>query len=306
MQKIQENVPLSPLTTFGIGGSARYFTSVRSEDELRDALLWAKGKTLPYVILAGGSNVLVPDQGLEALVIHIESSKSNIQGTMVEAEAGSPLLDLIQKTALLGLGGWAKLSGIPGTLGGAIRGNAGAFGSEIKDFVTSVEAFNAHTFEIREFPNLKCEFAYRASFFKKNPEWIIMSARLTLQKGDAKEFLKEGDATIAERERRHIQNVRAAGSYFMNPIVPQEVRELFEKEKGVKSREGRVPAGWLIEKAGMKGVCEGGAEASEQHPNYLVNKDGATAEDVKKLATKIKDAVNVQFGVTLREEAVIL
>ena len=100
------------------------------------------------------------------------------------------------------------------------------------------------------------------------------------------------DETIAEREKRHLQNVQAAGSYFMNPKAPQHLQDLFESEKGARSREGRVPAGWLIEKAGMKGASVGGAQASLQHPNYIVNIGNATAEDVRKLATEIKIAVH--------------
>ena len=112
--------------------------------------------------------------------------------------------------------------------------------------------------------------------------------------------------TIAEREKRHLQNVRAAGSYFMNPKAPPEIVAMFEKEKGVKSREGRVPAGWLIEKAGMKGAIVGGAIASHQHPNYIVNAENATAQDVQELAERIKTTVMGQFGVELQEEAAIM
>ena len=118
--------------------------------------------------------------------------------------------------------------------------------------------------------------------------------------------MKKADDTILEREKRHLQNVRAAGSFFMNPVAPKEIQELFEKEKNTKSREGRVPAGWLIEKAGMKGAVLGGAEASLQHPNYLVNRDKATAKEVLALAEKIKIAVREKFGIDLKEEAAIV
>ncbi len=113
------------------------------------------------------------------------------------------------------------------------------------------------------------------------------------------------EETIRERERRHIQNVRAAGSYFMNPVAPAHIRELFETEKNTTSREGRVPAGWLIEKAGMKGARVGGAVASEQHVNYLKNDGNATAKDVKELARRIKEAVRERFDISLQEEAVV-
>ena len=306
MIEIQENVPLAEDTTFKIGGPARYLTDAKTEDELLEALQWARARNLPFVIQAGGSNILIPDDGLEALVIRLRSAKSHAEGMDVVADAGCNLLDIIQKASILGLGGWEKLAGIPGTVGGAVRGNAGAFGTEIKDVVKLVHTLNSNTYEKREFTPEECAFAYRMSFFKMHPEWIITRVVLELNKTDPKESVKLCEETIAERENRHLQNVKAAGSYFMNPVAPQHIQDIFEKEKGMKPRGGRVPAGWLIEKASMKGAEVGGAIASVQHPNYIVNTGSATAADVRALAAKIKQAVKIHFNVDLEEEAVVL
>src|SRR6185503_13103079 len=138
MLTIQENVPLSPLTTFKIGGPARYFTDIKDTEDLKAAILWARGKGIPTVVLAGGSNVLVADDGIDALVLHIVSREHSFSGTTLAADAGCDLLDLIKKASMLGLGGWESLAGIPGSIGGAARGNAGAFGTEIKDVLISV------------------------------------------------------------------------------------------------------------------------------------------------------------------------
>lgn len=305
MLKIQENIPLAPLTTFHIGGAARFFCAVVSLGDVRDALTWAKKERVPYVVLSGCSNVLIPDEGIEALVIHIASKKWSVRGLILEAEAGCTLLDLVRATAVLKLGGWEKLAGIPGSIGGAVRGNAGAFGPEIKDFVCKVVALNAHTLETREFTQAECEFAYRTSFFKKRPEWIVCLVQVRLAQAEPTSALLSIEATIKERQKRHIQDVQAAGSYFVNPVVNEDIRRLFEKERNTISKEGRVPAGWLIEKAGMKGASFGHAVASEQHPNYLKNGGGATAKDVKALARRIKEAVKEKFGVELKEEAVV-
>jgi UDP-N-acetylmuramate dehydrogenase len=304
--QIRDNVPLAPLTTFQIGGSAKYFVEIQTEDEIRQAIHWASEEKKRFVVLSGGSNVLIPDEGLDALVVHVVCKEFSFAGTELAAEAGCNLLQIIQEASKKGLGGWEKLAGIPGNLGGAVRGNAGAFGTEIKDVITKVRALDCETGEIREFENDMCDFSYRHSYFKDFPEWIITRAFIRLSptsRDDSRNLIEE---TINEREKRHLQNVRAAGSFFMNPVAPLEVQHLFEKEKGMKARGGRVPAGWLIEKAGLKGAKIGGAIASEQHPNYIVNTGNATAANVLALAAKIKEEVKKQFETDLQEEAAIL
>ncbi|OHB19913.1 MAG: UDP-N-acetylenolpyruvoylglucosamine reductase [Parcubacteria group bacterium RIFCSPHIGHO2_01_FULL_56_18] len=303
---VGENVPLAPLTTFEIGGSAKYMVKARKDDDIHEAIQWAKDKGVRLVVLAGGSNVLVPDGGLDALVVRLVGNLYSVSDGTVDAWAGTNLLELIRALGAQGYGGWEKLAGIPGTIGGAIRGNAGAFGPEIKDFVTSVRALNAKTSDVRDFTNAECDFSYRHSFFKDHPEWIILRVQVRLAQADSAVLKSLAEETIAERERRHLQNVRAAGSFFMNPKAPRDIIAMFEKEKQTKSREGRVPAGWLIEKAGMKGASVGGAIASLQHPNYIVNQGGATSHDVCNLAQLIKLEVENQFGVELHEEAMIL
>lgn len=306
MLQIQENIPLAPLTTFQIGGSARYFAEARTDSDIRQALAWARERGVRFVILAGGSNVLVNDAGFDGLVIRVQTMDYAFDETVLHAGAGCDLLTIIRFAAERRLGGWEKLAGIPGTIGGALRGNAGAFGSEIKDFVTTIEALDTMTLESRTFLNAEMRFSYRQSFFKSHPEWIVLRAAFVLRQTDAGEGARLIDDTIAERKKRHLQDVKAAGSFFMNPVAPRNIIETFEKEKNTKAREGRVPAGWLIEKAGMKGASVGGAKASEQHPNYIINAGGATAADVLELARRITEAVKKQFGVELHEEAVRL
>ena len=303
---VRENVPLAPLTTFEIGGPAKYLVKARKDDDIRDAVQWAKEKNVRLVVLAGGSNVLVPDGGLDALVVRIVGNLYSFSGGVADSWAGTNLLELIRALGAQGYGGWEKLSGIPGTIGGAVRGNAGAFGPEIKDFVTGVRALNIQNGEVRDFTNAECDFSYRHRCFKDNREWIILRVQVRLAQIEPAESARLAEETITERERRHLQNVKAAGSFFMNPKAPPGIVAMFEKEKQVKSREGRVPAGWLIEKAGMKGATVGGAIASLQHPNYIVNQGGATSHDVRNLAQIIRLEVSAQFGVELTEEAMIL
>lgn len=306
MLQVQENIPLAPLTTFRIGGPARYFFEAGTDNDIHRAVAWAQERKMPFILIAGGSNVLVGDEGFGGLVIRIHTQDYSFDKGALHVGAGCDLLTIIRLAAQRRLGGWEKLAGIPGSVGGAIRGNAGAFGSEIKDFITTIEAFNVRTHETKTFLPPEAAFAYRNSYFKAHPEWIILRASFVLNVTGVGEGESLITNTIAERERRHLQDVKAAGSYFMNPKAPQKVIEQFEEEKKVAAREGRVPAGWLIEKAGMKGQAVGGAQASEQHPNYIINTGTATAADVLALADKIKGEVKRQFDVTLVEEAVLL
>ncbi len=295
---------MNALTTFRIGGNARHFVEVHDASELREALAWAKERDMRFAILGGGSNVLVSDAGFDGLIIHIVSQGSSWEGDLLTVQAGEILLNVIRSAAEHGFGGCEKLAGIPGTVGGAVRGNAGAFGQEMKDILVMATAFDTTDGSLRTFSHAECSFGYRRSFFKLNPHWIILEAQIRLvqkEPDDAKALIAQ---TIAEREKRHLQDVRAAGSYFMNPVAPAHVVAQFEAEKGVQSRENRVPAGWLIEKSGFKGAMLGGAQSSPQHPNYLINASGeATAADVRELADTIKEAVREQFGIELTEEA---
>jgi UDP-N-acetylmuramate dehydrogenase len=303
MLQILNDVPLSPHTTFHIGGVARYLTAVHNEDEIREALLWAREQQVPYLVLGGGSNVLISDDGFDGLVLHMQPGDISFANPEVVVDAGCTFLNVIRTASDQGLGGWERLAGIPGSIGGAVRGNAGAFGVEIKDVLTKVCALHAETLEIREFENAECAFGYRTSFFKHHPEWIITRAYVGLHRVDSEKSLVLIDEIIAERERRHLQDVRAAGSFFTNPEVGEELRTRFETEKATSSHGGRIPSGWLIEKAGLRGTLKiGGAEVSAQHANYIVNDGTATAADVRAVAEQVKAKVKEQFGVELEEE----
>lgn len=305
MIDIQSQIPLAPYTTFKIGGLARYWVDVHTEAELLEALDWARDHGEAYVVIAGGSNVLISDEGFSGLVIHMCASEIKYGDTFIETGAGTSLLAIIQESANHGLGGWEKMAGIPGTIGGAVRGNAGAFGSEMKDVLVWARAVHAETREVRIFENDACAFAYRTSFFKQNSGWIITAVRVRLSNVSPAKSLSIIEDTLTQREKRHLQNVRAAGSYFTNPVAPIDIQERFELEKGQKSREGRVPAGWLIDIAGLKGRMVGGAQISAQHGDYIINASGsASAADVHALAEEAKRVVREQFGIELHEEAV--
>jgi UDP-N-acetylmuramate dehydrogenase len=303
MINIQENVPLAPLTTFKVGGPARYFVEVADEAELAKALWHAREHKLPVFILGGGSNVLFSDAGFNGLVIKVENRNIEQVENRLLADAGAQLMDVVGFACAHGLAGIENLAGIPGSLGGAVRGNAGAFGVEIGGVVTDVTALDCRTSEVKKFSKEECAFAYRDSFFKKNANWLILSAELELKPGNPDALTAAAANIVAQREAKHPQDVRCAGSFFTNPVVAdRELREEFERDSGMKCKDDKLPAGWLVDHVGLRGKRVGDAMVSEIHPNYILNAARARAEDIVILASLIKQKVRTELGVQLREE----
>jgi UDP-N-acetylmuramate dehydrogenase len=303
MLKIQENVPLAPFTTFHIGGEARFFAETNGTSELAEALEYAEKKALSVCVLGGGSNVIFSDKGFAGLVIRLRDSGMQISGEKIICGAGVSLFDLVRVACDAGLSGIENLAGIPGSLGGAIRGNAGAFGMSIGDKVSSVKVFTQNTGMMKEYKKDECEFGYRTSVFKKNQGLIIISAEIKLERGDKDELKKIANEIIAKREAKHPQSAKCAGSFFINPIVKNEkLREEFMKDTGLVPKGDTLPAGWMIDYVGLRGKKVGGAMVSGKHPNYLINTGNATAEDVMILASLIKTRVRNELGVRLQEE----
>lgn len=303
MLSIRRDVPLAPFSTFQIGGPADFFAGVTTVPELIEALDYALENNLKTFVFSGGSNLLIADHGFRGLVIRIANAAMRFTDHDIYADAGTNLLDLIQTANARGLAGMERLAGIPGSLGGAIRGNAGAFGAELKDVILSVKAYDRERKTLREFSKRDCHFSYRDSYFKSHPELVILSAKLRLIEGDPVSLAGIADQTIRQREAKHPQSAKCAGSFFMNPVVSDAaLREEFAKDTGKVPKDDKLPAGWLIDHAGLRGKRLGGAEVSPLHPNYLVNTGAATAEQVIMLASLVKQRVRTELGVQLKEE----
>ena len=303
MMTVKENVPLAPFTSFCIGGPARYLAEVGSADELRDVLLLAHKKGLDYYLLGGGTNLLVSDRGFDGLVIRVKFDAIRQTSHGIEAEAGADLTGLVHQAASWGLLGMESLAGIPGMLGGAVRGNAGAYGGCIAEVCTAVRALNAETLEYVSLTCEECCFGYRESRFKREPGLIVVSAALELLPGSPEEIRQRVEATLARRAARNLQCEKSVGSFFMNPVVSDPALiERFETDQRVRSRDGRIPAGWLIDQAGLRKQRIGAAMVSALHANYLINTGGASAQEVLALARTIKERVRAVTGVQLREE----
>ena len=277
-----ENESMSRHTTFKIGGDADMFVSVESVDELVALIRLAKAKNVKYTVIGNGSNLLVGDKGIRGLVIEIGQGLAGyeVRGNVIYAEAGILLKKLASVAAAESLSGLEEVSGVPGTLGGGIFMNAGAYGGELKDTVKKVTYIDCdgelHTIDASE-----CDFGYRKSIFSSGDKYIV-SAELELKKGDKDEILSEmADYTKRRREKQPI-SYPSAGSTFKRP-------------------EGYF-AGTLIQDAGLKGYRCGGAEVSELHAGFVINCGGATAQDVIDVIEHTKETVLEKFGVELEPE----
>lgn len=300
---MQENVPLAPFTTFKIGGPAKYYCEASSPAQLTEAFVFAEENKIPIYVLGGGSNVLFSDNGFPGLVVRVVDGGMKVSGQKILAGGGESLLNVVTFAKDSSLQGIEKLAGIPGSFGGAVRGNAGAFGTEIGDVILSVKALDRITGLVREYDKSECRFSYRESVFKKNPNLVILSAEMKLESGEKEDLEHIMRDTMAKREAKHPQDAKCAGSFFMNPFVTDEELLLeFKKDTGMSSKDGKLPAGWLIDHVGLRGKKIGGAMMSEKHPNYLLNTGTATALDVITLASLVKTRVRDELGIKLQEE----
>ncbi|MBI4138119.1 MAG: UDP-N-acetylmuramate dehydrogenase [Candidatus Wildermuthbacteria bacterium] len=302
LPEARENVSLAPLTTFRIGGPARYFFEARSASDIIQAVRAARAAGMPFFVLAGGSNVLVSERGFPGLVIHIQNTAYEIRDTLAKAEAGVQVATLVDETCSRGLAGFEWAGGLPGSIGGAVRGNAGAFCGEIQDIVESVEALDEQG-NIRTYARDECGFSYRSSLFKEKNR-IVLSAAFRLRAGDPALLRRAADEHIQYRKDKHPLEYPNAGSVFKNCDV---AKFSLEKQKELASVIKTdpfpvVPTAYLISQVNLKGLRVGGAQISEKHPNYMINLGGARARDVLELIESAKKTVKEKYGLELEKE----
>ena len=299
-EKIQKNVSLSRYTTFGIGGDAKYFIEIKNKKELEWAIGVSKEFNLPFLVLGKGSNILVSDEGYEGVVIKISSKDISLDGEIVVSDSGVFLPFLASFCLERELSGLEWATGIPGTVGGAIRGNAGAFGTSISDLVIAVDVMDMNGRK-RTISNNECEFGYRESIFKKNNE-IILEAKMKLKKGDYKKMKEKIDQYLNYRKEKHPQEPSAGSIFKSHSINNNERNLLVQKLPDIEKFGDLIPAAFLIEQCGLKGERLGDAMVSTLHANFIINVGKAKADDVKNLIVLIKEKVKKRFGISLEEE----
>lgn len=309
---IKLNVSLKNHTTFKIGGKAKYFFEAKTKKDLIFAIKTAQRFGLPFYILGGGSKLLISDKGFAGLVIKVKNSNvvlrrfenySKIQKYEIFIEAGLSLKQLTQIALENNLTGMEWAAGIPGTVGGAVRGNAGAFGKSIESVVKRVEVFDINKGKTVILKNKDCEFEYRDSIFKKKSNLVVLSCKIQLKEGNKKKIEKEMKEYLNYRKKNHPLNFPSVGSIFenfdpkgsKNFDMNSEIKKFYKKNK-------KIPVGYLIEKCGLVGKKIGNVKISEKHSNFIINLGNGKSKDVKKLIEIVKQRVNKIFGVVLEEE----
>lgn len=286
----EENVlvsePMKKHTTFRIGGEADVFVRVGSKEQLARVLKYLGQVEIPYYVLGNGSNLLVPDQGYRGVILEIGDKISGVtvDGEALICQAGAPMAKVARVALEHGLTGFEFAAGIPGTIGGGVVMNAGAYGGELKNVITQVTVLDKSGEELM-FDNATMEFGYRTSLIKKYP-YIVTEVRVQLENGDKDAIKEKMDDLSARRREKQPLEFPSAGSTFKRP-------------------EGYF-AGALIQEAGLKGYSVGGAQVSQKHSGFVINTGDATAEDVQKLMAHVQKTVKEKFGVTLEPEVIVL
>jgi len=323
MRTFKKNIPLARFSNYRIGGPARLFFEPKNEEELAWAVGEARAMRAPVLVLGGGTNLLINDRGWRGLVVKPGITTLRAKGTRVTVGAGVMMADLLDFCARRSLAGLEWAGGLPGTVGGAIRGNAGCFGGEIKDAIVSVRSFDTVRMKVMERTARQCRFGYRTSIFKqKNGAEIVLSAELRLQKGKRAEIERIANEHVAYRHKNHPLEYPNVGSMFKNvPLaaVYKSGSAAHKKALAAKSLEFRgsvfsvktdpfpvISAAKLIAESGLRGLRVGGAMFSEKHPNFIVNIKNARAAHVRRLMALAKRRVKTKFGVVLEEEVQIL
>lgn len=285
--RLQANVPLAPFTTLKIGGPADWYYPADTVDQLVAVYQATRDSGIPIVLLGDGSNVLVSDRGVRGIVIHNRACKIERRSQTLLAESGALLADLVERSRVEGLGGLEFAAGIYGSVGGAIFGNAGAYGRSMQNVLTAVEVMTPAGDRTRLGPD-EMEFSYRHSGCAAHG-WVVLSGEITLAEGDRDQIGAEIGRILAIRATKLPVDLPSAGSYFKNIEDP-------------KAEHGKIAAGKLLEAVGAKGLMVGGAAVYEGHANVIINRGDATAADVLALAQQMTGRVRERFDVLLEPE----
>jgi UDP-N-acetylmuramate dehydrogenase len=291
---------LAPHTRFGIGGPADIYAETRSPESFVAALDIARASGIDHVVIGGGTNLIVSDAGFRGIVLKLIADRIEIANTLALAEGGAVLQDLVDRTIAAGLQGLETMTGIPGSVGAAIYGNAGAYGHSISERVESVRFYDGR--QIRTFTNPQCEFHYRESIFKKHKEWIVLSVTLALSTASAADLKAKADGILTIRNEKYPPTMKCAGSIFKNFLLAELPAPVQAALPASVIREGKVPSAYFLEQVDAKGMAVGEIQVAVYHANLIYNAGHGTARDLRVLIAELKRRVWDRFGITLEEE----
>lgn len=297
---VRRDEPLSEYTRFAIGGPATVLIDTSDSEAFRLALGEVAAGGLPRLVIGGGTNLVVSDSGFDGAVLRYTGSAIRQDGSNLLVQAGAVLQDVVDFSIAAALEGLQTMTGIPGYLGGAVYGNAGAYGHSIQEFVTRVIATDG--VEVRGFNNADCAFSYRDSFFKRAKQWTIMAAELALKPGDRDALHKIASGIRVVRDEKYPPSMKCAGSIFKNLLFRQLPESAQSQVPPSLVRDGKVPSAWFLEQTGVKGMRIGDIQVAEYHANLIYNDGAGTATDLVTVIRELKRRVRERFGFDLEEE----
>jgi len=297
---ISQGALLSRHTRFGIGGPADVLLEISEEASFIQAIGISKSSGAAYTVIGGGTNLIVSDAGFAGIVLRFTGAAIASNGMVIGAQAGAELQALVDHSIASGLRGIETMTGIPGSVGAAVYGNAGAYGHSMHESVRSVRFFDGTV--IRTIGNAECEFRYRESVFKQHKDWIIFSTELVLDRGVSEELRKTADEIFQVRLAKYPADMKCAGSIFKNLVLAELAETVQRQVPAQVIREGKVPSAYFLEQVGAKGVRNGGIRVADYHANLIYNEGGGTAAELREIIHDLKSRVRARFGLELEEE----
>jgi len=295
-----EGAPLSLHTRFGIGGPAALYVEAATETAFLAALGTAQSCGVGFTVIGAGTNLIVSDQGYDGIVLRYTGGRIWRSGDVVQAEAGAGLQALVDYCIGQGLRGLETMTGIPGSVGAAVYGNAGAYGHSIDERVGCVRFVDGET--LRGFTAEECRFRYRESIFKAHKDWIVLSVALAMTPAPAAGLRAAADEIFRIRLAKYPPDMQCAGSIFKNLILAELAESVRRQIPERVIREGKAPSAYFLEQVGAKGMRNGGICVADYHANLIFNSGSGTARELCELIAELKARVRDRFGLELEEE----
>ncbi|MDQ2843711.1 MAG: UDP-N-acetylmuramate dehydrogenase [Acidobacteriota bacterium] len=297
---VMKNAPLAKYTRFAIGGPAAVFFDANDEKAFASALRVVNEMEVPHMVIGGGTNLVVSDAGYKGVVLRYTGSSIRRDSSFLSVGAGAILQEVVDRSIALGLKGLETMTGIPGYVGGAIYGNAGAYGHSIQELVRQVRVFDGA--KVVAMSNEECRFRYRESVFKQRKDWVILSGDLEFGEQDTDELARTAREIRSIRDAKYPPDMKCAGSIFKNLLLRDLPAQVAGEIPPKVIREGKVASAWFLEQTGVKGMRRGDIQVADYHANLIYNDGAGTARDLVAVIREVKSRVEERFGFELEEE----